>query len=76
MTIPHIDKPLSYRINHRLFQASMWRRYALDWMRVPGGYGYPPGWLDQVLRVDLAGCLRRSRLNVRLARRLRLRAGR
>lgn len=48
----------------RLFQAAMWRKYAVEWDSVN------PGWVQQVLRVPRSECLRRARVNVRLARRL------
>lgn len=53
----------------RLFQARMWRRYAMDW-DLPDGYGRG-AWVRQILRHDRADCLRRVRVNLYLARRTR-----
>jgi hypothetical protein len=55
----------------RLFQARMWRRYAMDWdlpdYRVTGRRA----WVEKILRHSRADCIRRARLNLYLARRIR-----
>lgn len=51
----------------------MWRGYVLDWDRKPGGHGHSREWLAQILRKDRAECLRRAKINARLAVRLRRR---
>lgn len=71
--IPHTDKPLHQQILFRLFQASVWRRYVLDWDSKPGGYGHSRRWLIEVGRHDRANLMRRARINIRLAQRLRRR---
>jgi hypothetical protein len=54
----------------RLFQARMWRGYAMTWH----GYNTPSGvnqkWCEQIGRMTYEGCLRRTRVNVYLAHRL------
>ncbi len=54
-------------VHGRLFQAAMWRKYAMEWDACKT---YSVGWLENVLRVSREECLRRARINVRLARRL------
>lgn len=71
--IPHGDKPISQQIAFRLFQAQMWRRYVNDWDHKPGGHGYSREWLIQIGHYTREGLLRRARVNVLLARRLRRR---
>lgn len=55
----------------RLFQASMWRDYAMAWDRPnrPGIVGRE--WMKQVLKISRSECLRRARINLYLAARLR-----
>lgn len=48
----------------RLFQAAMWRKYAAEWD------GPDTSWVANVLQKSKAECIRRSRANVYLARRL------
>jgi hypothetical protein len=66
----------------RLFQAREWRRYAGAWDGIPidrGFVGYPHGhrvvigraWVEGILRISKAECIRRARANIYLARRLR-----
>ncbi len=50
----------------RLFQARMWREYAVMWDRP----GMGRDWVEKIVRVSRAECLRRARVNVYLARRL------
>ncbi len=50
-------------IHGRLFQASMWRQYAID-------LADPNSWMSIVGKKSRAECLRRARVNVYLARRL------
>lgn len=52
-----------HNILGRLFQAAMWRRYAVQWLA-----GDP--WVREVLRASYRECLRRARVNAYLARRL------
>lgn len=61
-------KPLHPRLSviGRLFQARMWREYALMWDR----RGLARDWAAGVLRVSREKCLQRARVNVYLARRL------
>ena len=53
----------------RLFQARMWRRYAMDW-DLPLT-NLKRRWVESVGRLSRAECLRLSRANLYLARRLR-----
>ena len=52
----------------RLFQARMWRRYAMDW-DLPLD-SLKRRWVESIGRVSRTECLRRCRVNVYLARRL------
>ena len=62
----------------------MWRQYAGAWDGIPidqGFVGYPHGhrviigrkWVENILRVSKAECIRRSRANFYLARRIKRR---
>jgi len=69
-----------HTIDGRLFQARMWREYAIAWddARKPWGAprlgrlgnDYSLGWLENVLRISREECIRRARVNLYLARRL------
>jgi hypothetical protein len=54
-------------ITGRLFQAHIWRRYAMMWDTT----GIERGWVEQILRVPRKKCLQRARVNLYLAKRLR-----
>ena len=56
----------------RLFQARMWRGYAMAWdgQRTSWGERYSLRWMEEVFRTGRAECLRRARVNIYLARRL------
>lgn len=71
--VPHSEKPIHQQILFRLYQAQMWRRYILDWDGKPGGYGYSRRWLVEIGHYSREGMLRRARINIRLAQRLRRR---
>ena len=53
----------------RLFQARMWREYAMDW-DLPD-WNIRRGWVEKVLRHSRMDCLRRARINLYLAARIR-----
>jgi hypothetical protein len=66
----------------RLAQARMWRQYAGAWDDIPidrGFVGWPHGhrvilrrtWVEKILQISKADCIRRARVNHYLARRLR-----
>lgn len=56
----------------RLFQARMWREYAMAWDGRPTSTtGVGREWVAGILRVSRSECLRRARVNVLLARRTR-----
>lgn len=62
-----------HNVHGRLFQANMWRQYAMCWHgRRPSWdrVGIDQEWCEKVGRITYAGCLRRARVNVYLARRL------
>lgn len=59
MTAPKLS------IDGRLFQARMWREYAVQWDK-----SLDKRWLETVLGVSRADCIRRARVNLYLARRL------
>lgn len=55
----------------RLFQARIWREYAMAWDgRCTSITGVGRAWVENILRVSRDECLRRSRINAYLARRL------
>ena len=54
----------------RLFQARMWREYAMAWDGRPTSTtGVGREWVAGILRVSRSECLRRSRGNTLLAKR-------
>lgn len=53
----------------RLFQARMWRAYAMEWDLPPSNLRRR--WVESILRNSRTDCLRRARINLYLARRLR-----
>lgn len=55
----------------RLFQASMWRDYAMTWHGKVTRTGIDRRWCEQIGHMTYADCLRRARANIYLARRLR-----
>lgn len=56
----------------RLFQARMWREYAMAWDGHVRRHGAPIDrkWVEGILRISRTECLRRARVNLYLARRL------
>lgn len=56
----------------RLFQARMWREYAMAWDGHVRRWGAPIDrpWVEQILCISRSECLRRARVNLYLARRL------
>lgn len=59
-----------WTVNGRLFQAAMWREYAMTWHGRPTRTGIDRRWCEEIGRMTYEGCLRRARVNVYLARRL------
>lgn len=59
----------------RLFQARMWREYAQAWDGKLTTTGCGRQWVENILRIPRAECLRRARVNVYLARRMNRRGG-
>lgn len=65
-----MNKPVGGMTHHsRLFQARMWRAYTMDW-DLPEWH-IRRGWVEKVLQHTRADCLRRARVNLYLATRLR-----
>lgn len=62
--------PAGMSFHDRLFQARMWREYAMTWHGRPTRTGVGRRWCEQIGRMTYNGCLRRARINVYLARRL------
>lgn len=71
-----------WTIAGRVAQARMWRQFAGAWDGIPidrGYVGWPHGhrvvigrsWVDSILKISKEECLRRSRVNFYLARRIR-----
>ncbi len=54
----------------RLFQARMWREYAMAWDGRLTSTGVGREWVKHILRVGRDECIRRSRINIYLARRM------
>lgn len=54
----------------RLFQARMWRDYAMTWHGRSTRTGVTQCWCEDIGRMTYEGCLRRARVNVYLARRI------
>jgi len=52
-------------VHGRLFQAAMWRDYAMQWDN-----SFSRSWVREILQVSRDECLRRARINVYLAKRL------
>lgn len=72
----------AWTVDARIFQARMWRQYAGAWDGIPidrGFVGYPNGhrvildrpWVEKILRISKRDCIRRSRVNFYLARRIK-----
>jgi hypothetical protein len=59
-----------HTIHGRLFQAGMWREYAMTWHGRRTRTGVDQQWCEQIGRMTYQGCLRRARVNLYLARRL------
>lgn len=61
-------------VHGRLFQAAMWRAYAMAWNHhcwsCVLGLHVGRSWCEKVLRVSREECIRRARVNIYLARRL------
>jgi len=57
-------------LHARLFQARMWREYAMTWHGRATRSGVDQRWCEQIGRMTYAGCVRRARVNLYLARRL------
>jgi hypothetical protein len=55
----------------RLFQAAMWRDYAMTWTGRRTRSGIDQAWCERIGRLTRAECIRRARANLYLARRLR-----
>lgn len=54
-----------------MFQASIWRDYAMTWQGKLARTGVDRAWCERVARMTYAGCLRLARVHVYLARRRR-----
>lgn len=59
-----------WTVTGRLFQAAMWREYAMTWHGRATRSGVDQRWCEQIGRMTYEGCLRRARVSVYLARRL------
>ncbi len=57
-------------IDGRLFQASMWRNYAMTWHGRPTRTRVDRRWCEAIGGMTYEGCLRLAKANVYLARRL------
>lgn len=67
-----VNRPAQQLSFHgRLFQAAMWRSYAMTWHGRPAHSGIDQRWCEQIGRLTYDECLRRSRVNIYLARRCR-----
>jgi len=66
-----VNRPAGMTRAGRLFQAAMWREYALTWHGRKTRTGVDREWCERIGRFSYADCLRRARVNLYLARRLR-----
>jgi hypothetical protein len=67
-----VNRPAKGMTFHdRLFQASMWREYAMTWHGKRTRSGIDKAWCEKIGRFTYRGCLRRARINIYLAQRLR-----
>lgn len=67
-----VNRPSNYRsVAFRLFQAKMWRDYAMTWHGRKTSTGITQEWCERIGRFTYAECKRRARVNLYLARRLR-----
>jgi len=64
-----VNRPAHMSHAGRLFQARMWRSYAMDWDLPLENLRRQ--WVEKIGRTSRAECLRRVRLNLYLAKRLR-----
>jgi hypothetical protein len=55
----------------RLFQAAMWREYAMTWHGHRTRTGVDQKWCERIGGWTYEGCKRRARVNLYLARRLK-----
>lgn len=62
--------PAGMSFHDRLFQASLWRDYAMTWHGRCTRTGADRRWCEEIGRMTYATCLRRARVNIYLARRL------
>ena len=67
-------RDLKHTVLGRLFQARMWREYTQAWDGKPTPTGIGRKWVETFLGISRSECLRRARINVRLAHRLNRRA--
>jgi hypothetical protein len=59
-----------HNVHGRLFQARMWREYAMAWDGRPTRTGVGRDWMEKISRTSRHECIRRARVNLYLARRL------
>lgn len=70
-----VNRPARRMTFHgRLFQASMWREYAMTWHGRFTRTGVDQRWCEDIGHMTYGDCLRRARVNLYLARRLRRQA--
>lgn len=55
----------------RLFQAAMWREYAMTWHGRRTRSGIDRAWCEKIGHMTYVECLRRAKVNLYLARRIR-----
>jgi hypothetical protein len=55
-------------VDHALFQARLWRGYAMDWDGVYHSNMMGREWVEKILRVSRDECVRRSRQALEYAR--------
>lgn len=68
----HPVRPLPHvmTIFGRLFQARMWREYAMAWDGRKTTSGCGRDWVEHILRIPRRECMRRAKVNAYLARRI------
>ena len=66
-----VNRPAGMTREGRLFQASIWREYAMTWHGRKTRTGVDQAWCERIGRWTYSECLRRARVNLYLARRMR-----
>lgn len=67
---PALFNPPTKEKLRRLFQARLWREYAMAWNGKLTTTGVGRDWVEGILKISRSECLLRARMNVRIAHRM------